>query len=287
MADITAIIMTKNEENNIERCIKSISSLCARVVVLDSGSNDRTVELAQNFGADVYYHEFEYYAKQYNWGLDNCEIKTKWVIRLDADEVFSDELCREIEQKMEEHAEDDVNGFVMYANYFFLGKELKHGGQKKRKLMIFKYGKGRIEDRRRDAHTILSEGTAIELDHQFEHYDFKDLNNFVARYNWYATREAMDYVDYIRGKTEASLGEDKDNQKKRSLKYGVYYKRKPFFRAFLLFIRNYYLKGGWKDGKEGLIYHVLSSFWYRFLVDAKIYEYTVKGKEFEKLKAID
>ena len=286
MADITAIILTKNEEKNIERCLLSIKDLVARAVVVDSGSTDRTLEIAKSLGADVYYNEFEYYAKQFNWGLDNCNITTKWAIRLDADECFPPELCAEIKEQMVLHDKDDVNGFVMYSNYYFLGKKLMHMGKPKNKLMVFKTGIGRIEDRRRDAHTILSVGTSIELQNQFDHYDFKDLNNFVARYNWYATREAQDYVDYINGKVDATVT-DATIQKGRNKKYGIYYKRKPFVRALLLFIRNYIVKGGFLDGKEGMIYHVLSSFWYRFLVDAKIYEYTVKGKEFEKLKAID
>ena len=286
MADITAIIITKNEEKNIERCLKSIENLVKRSVVVDSGSTDKTVEIAKALGADVYFHEFEYYAKQWNWGLDNCNIDTKWVIRIDADECFPPKLCDEILKQIQLHDSDNINGFWMYADYYFLGKKLQHGEKKKRKLMIFKTELGRIEDRRRDAHTILFEGDAIELENQFDHYDFKDLDNFVRRYNWYATREAQDYVDYVHGKKDASLT-DKANQAKRNKKYDVYYKAKPFRRAFLLFIRNYYLKGGWKDGKEGLIYHVLSSFWYRFLVDAKIYEYMEKGKAFDELKAID
>ncbi len=284
--DITAIIITKNEESNIRKCIESINSLVSRTVVVDSGSTDRTVEIAKELGADTYYHEFEYYAKQWNWGLDNCDINTKWVIRIDADECFPPELCKEIEEAVQSHDADDVNGFVMCANYFFLGKKLVHGGKMKNKLMVFKTKLGRIEDRRRDAHTLIFEGRSVELKNKFDHYDFKDLNNFVARYNWYATREAQDYVDYINGKQESEIT-DKEIQKGRNRKYGIYYKISPFHRAALNFLRNYILGGGFLDGKEGLIYHVLSSYWYRFLVDAKIYEYTVKGKAFDKLKAID
>ncbi len=286
MADITAIILTKNEEKNIGRCLDSIKDLVCRSVIVDSGSTDSTIKIAREKGAEVYFHEFEYYSKQWNWGLDNCSINTKWVIRLDADEAFPYELCEEIKQEIIKHNQDDVNGFWMYADYYFLGKKLCHGGEKKRKLMVFKTKLGRIEDRRRDAHTVLASGTSIELKHQFEHYDFKDLDNFVRRYNWYATREAQDYIDYVNGKRDSVLT-DKMNQGIRSKKYDVYYKAKPFRRAFLLFIRNYYLKSGWKDGKEGLIYHVLSSFWYRFLVDAKIYEYMEKGKELDELKAFN
>ncbi len=282
MADITAIILTKNEEKNIARCLDSIRGLCRRMVVVDCGSTDDTVALAKSRGAEVLFHEFEYYAKQWNWGLDNANIDTRWVIRIDADEQFPQALCDEIEANMRLHDADDVNGFTLEATYFFLGRALTHGS-KKRKLMVFKTGLGRIEDRRRDAHTILSEGTSVALRNRFLHYDFKDLDNFIGRYNWYATREAMDYMDWKRGRVDASVN-DAQIEGKRKKKYGVYYRFPKFLRAFLWFNFNYFLRGGFLDGKEGFIYHVLSSFWYRFVVDAKIYEYE-HGKEFEQLKA--
>ena len=282
MADITAIILTRNEEKNIERCLQSVRELCRRMIVVDCGSTDRTVELAKANGAEVLFHEFEYYARQFNWGLDNGGIDTQWVIRIDADEQFPPELCGEIEAACAEHAGDDVNGMTLEATYYFLGRALTHGS-KKRKLMVFKYGIGRIEDRRRDAHTILSGGRSIPLRHNFLHYDFKDLDNFIGRYNWYATREAMDYMDYKRGKRDANT-DDPEIQRKRGKKYGIYYRFPKFLRAFLWFIVNYIFRGGFLDGKEGFIYHVLSSFWYRFVVDAKIYEYE-HGKAFEELKA--
>ena len=90
MIDATAIIMTKNEEKNIVECLKSIQGFAKRALVIDCGSTDRTVELAKEYGADVIFHEFEYYARQFNWGLENGNIDTKWIIRLDADERADD-----------------------------------------------------------------------------------------------------------------------------------------------------------------------------------------------------
>jgi hypothetical protein len=87
-----------------------------------------------------------------------------------------------------EHAEDDVNGIVMESDFFFLGRQMKHGGSKKRKIMLFKTGKGRIEDRKRDAHTILSKADGRDQE-RYLHYDFKDLTSYIARYNWYAIRD--------------------------------------------------------------------------------------------------
>ena len=151
--------------------------------------------------------------------------------------------------------------------------------------MVFRYGKGRIEDRKRDAHTILSEGVSIALKERFIHHDFKDLDNFIKKYNWYATREAQDYISYKQGRIEEEVNDAIIN-KRRQKKMNIYYRAPMFLRAGLWFIYNYIFRGGFLDGKEGFIYHVLSSFWYRYLVDAKIYEYQEKGKKIEELSSL-
>lgn len=273
MADLTAIVLTKNESKNIMACLKSIRGFAKRVVVVDSGSTDDTVELAQKYGADVYYNEFEYYAQQFNWAIDNTSITTKWILRLDADERFTPELCKEAEMLMEQHFRDDVNGITMEAWLYFLGKRLKHGLSKKRKLMIFKRGMGRIEDRKRDAHTIISSGRSVFTKERFIHYDFKDITSFISKYNFYSTKEMQDYIDYKNDRTDQNIKSDKLIQKKRKRKFGLYYKAPRFFRAWLWFMYNYYLKLGFLDGKEGYIFHYFECYWYRYLVDAKIYEY--------------
>jgi len=273
MADVTAIILTKNESKNIVACIESIKDFAKRIVVVDSGSTDDTVELAKGLGADVYYHPFEYYAKQFNWAIDNTSITTKWILRLDADERFTPELCKEASYHMEKHTDDDVNGLTLEAWLYFMGKKIKHGIRKKRKLMIFKTGTGRIEDRRRDAHTILFQGRSILLKERFIHYDFKDLHDYINKYNYYATKEMEDYIEYISIKKSQDINTDKSIQKQRKKKFGIYYKAPRFLRAKLWFIYNYYFRLGFLDGREGYLYHYFECYWYRLLVDAKIHEY--------------
>jgi glycosyltransferase involved in cell wall biosynthesis len=285
VANLTAIIMTKNESKNIGACLDSIKNLVERMVVIDSGSDDDTVEIAKRYGADVYFHDFEYYAKQFNWGLDNTNIRTKWVIRLDADERFTQELCEEIEYNTKAHENTNVSGFTIEAFYFFMGRCLKYGSGRKRKLMIFKYGLGRIEDRKRDAHTILLEGKSVALKEKFLHHDFNDLNSFILKYNWYATREAQDYLEYKNGKANEETFDEKI-QKRRQKKFNIYYKAPMFLRAWLWFIYNYIFRLGFLDGKEGYIFHVMAMFWYRYLVDAKIYEYETKGKKIDQLRSL-
>jgi glycosyltransferase involved in cell wall biosynthesis len=287
MIDATAIIMTKNEEINIVDCLQSMKGFAKRCVVIDCGSTDKTVELARENGADVYHHEFEYYAKQFNWGIDNCDIATEWIIRLDADERFPEELCRELETIVAESEGSDVNGITIEADFFFLGRCMKHGPRNKRKMMMFRRGIGRIEDRRRDAHSVISEGVSVSAKHRFLHYDFKDLDNYIKRYNWYATREMQDYIDFTRG-ASTEIKTDKAILQQRKKKFGLYYKMPMFFRAWAWFIYNYVFRLGFLDGKEGLAFCFLECYWYRFLVDAKIHEYRKNGSgEFEKLKAME
>lgn len=283
MADITAIILTKNEEKNLPDCLESIRGFCRRAVVVDCGSTDRTVEIAREMGADVYFHEFEYYARQFNWAIDNCGIDTKWTLRLDADERMTQDVISECLRHINEGR---VNGVAMEATYYFLDRPINHGLHKKRKLMLFKTGIGRIEDRRRDAHTELTSGESVLIKSRFIHRDFKDINSYINRYNWYATREMMDYISYIQG-ARAEISSDESIKKTRKKKFGLYYRAPMFIRARLWFIYNYVFRLGFLDGREGYIYHYLECQWYRSLVDAKIYEYMKTGALPEKLKALD
>ena len=272
MADVTAIVLTFNEEMNIENCIRSLAGFCTRVGVVDSGSTDRTLEIAKSLGADVLYNEYIYYAQQFNWGIDNAGITTRWTLRLDADERFTPEVCARSEQVLIEHEQDDVNGVVMESDFFFLGRQIKHGGSKKRKIMLFRTGAGRIENRRRDAHTILFSGRTVAISERYLHCDYKDLSSYIDRYNKYATREMLDYLDFEQG-TGFDVQTDEKLRKHRKKKFTFYYRAPMFFRAWLWFMFNYYFRLGFLDGREGYLYHFFESYWYRFLVDAKIYEH--------------
>ena len=285
MADVTAIVLTLNEEANLEACLRSVAGFCRRVVVVDSGSTDRTLEIASRFGADVLSHPFTYYAAQFNWGVDNAGIDTAWTLRLDADERFTEAVCARCEALLAEHGDDDINGVAMESDFFFLGRQMKHGGSKKRKIMLFRTGKGRIEDRRRDAHTILFEGRSVAIRERFLHYDFKDLTSYISRYNWYAIRELQDYLDF-RGGAPIDVNTDERLRRHRRKKFRLYYRAPMFLRAWLWFVYNYYFRLGFLDGREGYLYHFFESYWYRFLVDAKIYEHDKTGAAQEPLRAL-
>jgi glycosyltransferase involved in cell wall biosynthesis len=286
MTDITAIILTKNEEVNIERCINSLKGVADRICVVDSGSTDKTLDLAKQLGVEIYHHtSFTHYASQFNWALDNVGVKSTWVYRIDADEVVTKELGQEIVRECNKHSNDDVNGFVMKFKIAFMGRFLKHGGiYPFYNLTIFKYGKGRYEDRAMGEHVILTEGRTINLKNDCLHYDFKSLDAWISKHNWYATREVADYIA-VRSIGQVEANKLYNEAKKDSrLRDGLYYKLPKFLRAKLYFWFRYYIQLGFLDGEAGYIHAFLQAYWYRFLVDAKIYEKELSNKENRKNK---
>lgn len=273
--DMTAIVLTKNEEKNIANCLTSIKDLVKRIVVVDSGSNDRTVEIAKSFGAEVFYHEWIHYARQFNWALDNLNIMTKWVYRIDADEIVTPALRDEIERECREHTNDDVNAFIMKFKIFFMGRFLTHGGVYPfYNVTIFKNGFGRYEDRAMGEHIVVSSGRLITLKNDCLHYDFKNLDAWIDKHNKYSTREVKDR--YAIQENGDNLSELYDvAEKTKGLRDNLYYKLPKFMRARLYYWYRYYVKLGFLDGKPGKIYAFLQAYWYRFLVDAKLYEQEV------------
>ena len=272
MTDTTVIILTKNEETDIERCIRSVEGWVKRIVIVDSGSNDRTVEIAERLGVEIVRHEpFVDYGRQFNWAIDNLRIKTTWVFRLDADEVITPELRKELEKELEHHATDDVSGFMMRYKVEFMGRYLMHGGfYPFQKITIFKYGKGRFEERAMGEHIVLSEGRCVYLRNDAIHHTLKTLDLYINKHNWYATREVQDYFDVRSGRENALL--DGQPERAKKLRDGLYYRLPMFLRAKLFFWYRYYLRLGFLDGTPGYIFAFLQAYWYRTLVDAKIYE---------------
>ena len=272
MTDTTVIILTKNEETDIERCIRSVEGWVKRIVIVDSGSTDRTVEIAERLGVEIVRHEpFVDYGRQFNWAIDNLRIKTTWVFRLDADEVITPELRKELEKELEHHATDDVSGFMMRYKVEFMGRYLMHGGfYPFQKITIFKYGKGRFEERAMGEHIVLSEGRCVYLKNDAIHHTLKTLDLYINKHNWYATREVQDYFDVRSGRENAQL--DGQPEKAKKLRDGLYYRLPMFLRAKLFFWYRYYLRLGFLDGTPGYIFAFLQAYWYRTLVDAKIYE---------------
>ena len=272
MTDLTVIILTKNEEKNIEKCIRSLKDLPRRVVMIDSGSTDSTADLARALGAEVVEHPFESHAAQFNWALENIRLDTEWVMRLDADEELLPELVTELEQRLPA-LDQRVTGMILRRRVYFLGRWLRHGGKYPELLLrIFRRGHGRSEMRQMDEHLVVLDGETVTSKYDFLDNNQKSLEWWIAKHNWYSNKEVLDCLGG--GDEDAVDGGSSSGQAraKRIIKKHGYYKLPRFFRAHLYFIYRYYFRLGFLDGKEGKIYTFLQAYWYRFLVDAKLYE---------------
>lgn len=276
MADLTVIILTKNEEKNIEKCLRSLKNLSKRIVLVDSYSTDQTASLARQLGAEVVEHPFESHAEQFNWALENLSIATEWVMRLDADEELLPELVSELEELLPSLG-DAVNGVILRRRVYFMGRWLKHGGKYPELLLrVFRRGCGRSEMRQMDEHLVLLSGTAVTSRNDFLDNNQKCLEWWTAKHNWYSDKEVLDHLQSQSHDDESAVdagSSSKQAKIKRIVKQKGYYRLPPFFRAHLYFIYRYYFRLGFLDGKEGKIYTFLQAYWYRFLVDAKLYEY--------------
>lgn len=275
MESISVLILTHNEEKNIGKCIDSILPLTPRVFVVDSGSTDATVELCEGRGAVVARHPWKTYADQFNWGLDHCDLGSDWVMRMDADEELTPELVEQLRAFLADPPAG-VSGVYVKRRVYFMGRWIRHGGYYPTWLLrVFRRGKGRCEALWMDEHIVVN-GATMQIDADIIDKNNKDLTFWTDKHNKYASREVLDIVgqrhragDEV---LEASLGSSQA-QSRRWLKDRIYGRVPLFVRPWLYFLYRYFLRLGFLDGKEGLIFHTLQGFWYRFLVDAKLYEH--------------
>ena len=278
MADITAIILTYNEEKHIARVLENLRPVCDEIYVIDSFSSDQTVEIARRSGAKVLQNKFLNYARQFEWAMRNAPISTDWVLRFDADELLTDELAEELTRTLST-LPPDVTGLNMNRRHVFLGKWIRHGGRYPLTLLrAWRKDCAKIEQRWMDEHMHLLRGRAVNLKHDFIDHNLNDLTFFTAKHNQYATREAIDVIGRRHGlfQVSGSLDATETSRQaavKRWVKLQIYNRLSIGIGPLAYFLYRYFLQLGFLDGREGLIYHLLQGFWYRFLVAAKVVEF--------------
>jgi glycosyltransferase involved in cell wall biosynthesis len=277
MTDLAVIILTYNESIHLDRALRHIRDLAKEIFVVDSFSTDKTVEIARSYGATVLQNPFLNHAKQFQWALDHAPITASWIMRLDADEIIQADLAAEIAKELP-RLPSDVVGVNLKRKMVFMNRTIKHGGRGALVLLrIWRRGFGRIEDRWMDEHILVQGGKTVTFRGGFADHNLNDLNSFTDKHNKYATREAIDVLNQrlrFMPSPESMSVEASSLQAatKRYIKEHVY-NRIPFqISAVAYFVYRYVFRLGFLDGKEGLIYHVLQGFWYRFLVGARIEE---------------
>lgn len=263
------ILLTFNSEDTLPATLGKARLVSDEIFVVDSYSKDATVELARSFGAIVVQHPFEHYGAQRNWAIDNLPISRSWQLHLDADEVMDERLVAAVQALPEEPAH---TGYFLPRYLRFLGRVLRHGGMSPTwHLRLFRTGAGRCEDRKYDQHFILKSGTTGKLSGAFVDDIRMPLSEWTARHNRWSDGEI---AELEAGQSAGRLEPDpRGNPAQRKRYLRQQYNRMPLFiRPLLLFIYRFFFRLGFLDGTEGFIFWVLQTFWFRFLIDAKIWE---------------
>jgi len=237
---LSVVIITFNEDANIGRTLQSVQPLVAdgkvEIIVVDSGSTDRTVEIAKSFGAKVFVEEWKGFAAQKNSAIDKA--RGEWILSLDADEEVSDGLAKEISEICDGPAEDGFgseDGYWIKRQNQFLGRPLRHGGfWPDPKLRMFRRGVGRVEDRAVHE-TFRVTGRLGTLYYPLIHHSYPTLSDYIEHMNRYSSLGAELVV--AKGKVGFSF-------------------TNIVLRPFVTFIYNYFFRLGFLDGREGLLLHL-------------------------------
>ncbi|APG26340.1 hypothetical protein A7E75_12145 [Syntrophotalea acetylenica] len=264
---VSVLILTLDEEINLPRCLASLQ-WCDDVVVLDSGSQDATQNIATEWGARMVERPFDNYARQRNFGLEKIPYKHPWVLMVDADEEVPSELVEEMNKTIAGCCEKTTL-YRMRRKDFFLGRWIKRSsGYPTWFGRLIKVGHVRVERAINEEYN--TDGYIGFLQGHLHHYPFnKGFSAWLEKHNRYSTMEA-DLM--VKGGIDTPalsdlFGSDPANRR-RAIKSLVY--RMPF-RPLLMFVALYVFRGGFLDGRAGLSFCLLRSF-YEFMINCKAQE---------------
>jgi glycosyltransferase involved in cell wall biosynthesis len=281
------LIAARNEEKNLPKCLEALR-LAERVVVLDSHSNDQTCVIALEAGAEVV--QFDYagkYPKKRQWALDHLDIRTSWILLLDADEVVPPALWQEIANAVSDPAAPSA--FLITKGFHFLGRRFRFGGFSFAAVLLLKKGKGRFEEVLEEVgdgldmevhERVLVEGPIGQLRTPLIHEDFKGLQAYIDRHNRYSTWEATLRHRFL---TSGQYGA----RTVQPRLFGNTQERRRYIKSILIrlplepwvwFLYHYILRLGFLEGRAGLIASQLRSAYIR-QVRAKMYELRLREKK--------
>lgn len=270
---VTAIILTYNEEKNIEACLKSIVDWCSEIFIVDSGSMDDTKEICRKYAVHIVEHHFVDHPDQWHWALNNLPVTGEWIMPLDADYIISQELGEELKQAVVKH-EPRVNGYYARHQYYFRGVPMR--GFKSHTLCLFRHRHTRIDYGELVDHRFLVAGKTKLLSGLLSEINNNewDIDVWTDKHQKYSTRMAIQEVLSRAGVITRSLSPNLlGNPDEKIIWAKKLWERLPLnLRPFLYFIYRYFLRLGFLDGKVGMIYHFLHAFWFRLMIDLKISE---------------
>lgn len=271
---VSVMIMTLNEENNLPGALRSLT-WCDDVVVFDSYSTDRTIEIATEMGARVVQRKFDSFGPHQTWGLKEIDYKYRWVFMLDADERMTDGLRAEIEGiaakwEASEHTEEkDPVAYYCGRRNFFRGKWIKHAMPPGNNMRFFQPHLIRFE---REVHQVpVVDGEIGYMKGMFDHFNFsKGIGEWIIRHNRYAEMESHENIRARKESPVRFMNLFSRDRNTRRLEMKNISLRLPM-RPLIKFGYMYVLKGGFLDGKAGWTYCKLQAM-YEYMIVLKVRE---------------
>lgn len=266
---LTVVILTYNEQIHIERAIKNAKDFADHIVVLDSYSQDETVQIAQQLGAEVIFRKFDDYKNQRQYAIDYCKDKTEWMFFLDADEYCLDETKKEIKEVIRDKS---IAGYYIPRRFIFMGRWIKHGGYYPCYLLRLFQPETALMDEAINEHVMVT-GKTGRLQHDFVDHNLRSIAFWTEKHNKYTDMEAEDlWMAKNHAVKSDGLRWSVQVERKKWIRQRIWNRLPLLLKPFLYFIYRYFFRLGFLDGKEGLIYHFLQGGWRYFLVDVKFIE---------------
>jgi exosortase/archaeosortase family protein len=275
--DYTFIILTFNEELNLPKLLSSIKGLNAKTYVLDSGSTDRTMQICEENDVEVSIHKFVNHPEQWDYALKVLKIVTPWIIGLDADHTLSTELYAHLKSfKNEDYL--DIDGIYFNRKYIFKGQWIRYGGYYRMYLLkMFRRNVGFSDlTEQMDHRFIVRSKTAIWKEPYLIEENLKEneIGFWINKHNKYSDLLAAEYINEHRSITPWTNRATPNDRKILNKK--IWNTLPLYFRGLLYFLFRYVIQLGFLDGKTGMLFHFLHSFWFRTLVDIKIGEHQAR-----------
>ncbi len=271
--NLSIIVLTYNEEIHIDRLLDNLLKLTSKIYIVDSYSTDATISILKAKNISYSQNKFINHSKQINYAIDSNPYETTWIMRIDADELVSDKLILELADKLNFYTNSEVNGFYLQRKVVFMSRQLNYGNLNPMWLLrVWRSGEGFCNEKWMDEKIVLKHPNTKQLKEIFYDHNLNSLTWWTSKHNLYSNREAIEILKekYVKtsGKKEKASNRDLLLFKLKSI-YNMF---PMFVRPILLFLYSYILRLGFLDGKQGIIWNVLQVFWYRFLVDCKVFE---------------
>jgi glycosyltransferase involved in cell wall biosynthesis len=275
-SDITAIVLTCNEEMHLPRILQALHEVCAEIFIIDSGSTDKTLDIANQFNAKVLYHPFQTHSQQWDYALQACPVTTLWVLCLDADQYPSSSLLQKLKNFSDSDIPADVNGIFINRHNYFQGKRLKYGGYRNfYMLKMFRFGKGHADLNEKMDHRFIAEGKTIMWkgavlieDNLKEH----EIDFWIQKHLKYSSQVAMEELGRSQGEIAQTLSPrlfGNPDERKAWLKK-KWWNLPLFIRPCLYFIYRFFFCLGFLENGNGRLFHFMHALWFRILVDVKL-----------------